>query len=59
MLTAIVLLWIAIKLHAPLWVFAIIVLMFLASALSYSLHVIEKIQKRRIEDAIKKFDEGK
>ncbi len=49
MLTAIVLLWIAIKLQAPLWVYFIISLMFVTSLLSFVLGVIDKAQKRQIK----------
>lgn len=56
MLTAIVLLWIAIKLQAPLWVFAIIVLMFLTSALQLILHYVKKAQKKRLGKMLDDFD---
>ena len=56
MLTAIVLLWIAIKLQAPLWVFTIIVLMFLTSALQLILHYVEKAQKKRLNKMLDDLD---
>ena len=52
MLTAIVLLWIAIKLQAPFWVYFIISLMLVISALQLILHLIDKAQKRQIKKSM-------
>lgn len=58
MLTAIVLLWIAIKLQAPTWVYFIISLMFVTSLLNVMLDIINKWQKRQIKkQALKLSDE--
>ena len=49
MLESIVLLWIAVTLDAPLWVYAIVFLMLLSSTLSFAADVIDKVQKKQIE----------
>lgn len=53
MLTAIVLLWMAIKLQAPTWAYFIISLMFVTSLLNVMLDLINKWQKKQIEKNIK------
>ncbi len=49
MLTTIVLLWIAIKLQAPTWVYFIISFMLVTSLLNILLDIIDKMQKRQIK----------
>lgn len=49
MLITIALLWIAIKLQAPTWVYFIISLMFVTSLLNVMLDIIDKVQKRQIK----------
>lgn len=56
MLEAIVLLWMAIKLEAPIWVFIIVVLMLVATTLSALLSVVEKIQKKKLKKLLDDFD---
>ena len=56
MLEAIVLLWMAIKMQAPIWVLAIVVLMLLATTLSALLSVVEKIQKKKLKKMFDDFD---
>lgn len=52
MLTAIVLLWMAIKLQAPTWVYFIISLMFVTSLLNVMIDIIDKWQKRQIKKGV-------
>lgn len=54
MLESIVLLWIAVQLQAPLWVYIIIMLMLVISALSFVMETIKKVQKKRIKRASEK-----
>ncbi len=49
MLELIVLLWIAVKLQAPLWVYAIVILMLVIGTLSFIVNTIDKVEKRQIE----------
>lgn len=49
MLIAIVLLWIAIKLQAPTWVYFIISFMLVTSVLNILLELIDKVQKKQIK----------
>ena len=49
MLESIVLLWIAVKLQAPLWVYAIVILMLVTGTLSCIVNIIDKVEKKRIE----------
>lgn len=66
MLEAIVLLWIVVKLKAPLWVFVCASLTLLASAISALLSAIESIQKhqhrklinKRIEELRQRLDDA-
>lgn len=54
MLESIVLLWIAVQLQAPLWVYIIVMLMLVISTLSFVLETIKKVQERRIKRASEK-----
>ena len=54
MLESIVLLWIAVQLQAPLWVYVIIMLMLVISTLSFVLETIKKVQERRLKRASEK-----
>lgn len=54
MLESIILLWIAVKLQAPLWVYVIIMLMLVISTLSFVLETIKKVQERRLKRASEK-----
>ena len=54
MLESIILLWIAVKLQAPLWVYVIVMLMLVISTLSFVLETIKKVQERRLKRASKK-----
>ena len=54
MLESIVLLWIAVKLQAPLWVYIIVMLMLVISTLSSILEIIQKVQEKRIKKASEK-----
>lgn len=54
MLESIVLLWIAVQLKAPLWVYIIVMLMLVISTLSFVLETIKKVQERRIKRASEK-----
>lgn len=54
MLESIVLLWIAVQLQAPLWVYIIIMLMLVISTLSFVLEIIKKVQERQIKRASEK-----
>lgn len=56
MLEAIVLLWMAIKMQAPIWVLAIVVLMLLVTTSSALLSVAEKIQKKKLKKPLDNFD---
>lgn len=49
MLESIVLLWIAVKLQAPLWVYIIVILMLVSTTLSTILDIIDKVEKKQIE----------
>ena len=57
MLTAIVLLWMAIKLQAPTWVFFIISFMLVTGVLNILLELIDRWQKRQIEKHITKLSD--
>lgn len=54
MLITIVLLWVAITLKAPLWVYVIVVLALVSQTLSFAVDVIDKVQKKQIERAVRK-----
>lgn len=54
MFESIVLLWIAVQLQAPLWVYVIVMLMLVISTLSFVLETIKKVQERRIKRASEK-----
>lgn len=54
MLESIVLLWIAVQLQAPLWVYAIVILMLVINTLLFVLETIKKVQERRIKRASEK-----
>ena len=56
MLESIVLLWIAVQLQAPLWVYLIVMLMLVTSALSSVLSLIDKIQERQLKREKCKYD---
>lgn len=49
MLTAIVLLWMAIKLQAPTWIYVLIVLYMALLVINTILDMVNKIQKRKLE----------
>lgn len=49
MLESIVLLWIAVKLQAPLWVYIIVILMLVTGTLSFIVDIIDKVEKKQIE----------
>lgn len=49
MLESIVLLWMAVKLQAPLWVYIIVILMLVTGTLSFIIDVIDKVEKKQIE----------
>lgn len=57
MLESIVLLWIAVQLQAPLWVYIIVFLMLLSSTLTFVVDVINKVEKKRLKRAEQKRDE--
>lgn len=57
MLESIVLLWIAVQLQAPMWVYAIVILMLLSSTLSFIVDIIDKVEKKRLKRAEQKRDE--
>lgn len=52
MLEAIVLLWMAIKLQAPTWVYFIISFMLVIGVLNFVIDVIDKVQKKQIEKGV-------
>lgn len=54
MLESIILLWIAVKLNAPLWIYVIVMLMLVISTLSFVLETIKKVQEKRIKRASEK-----
>lgn len=49
MLESIVLLWMAVKLQAPLWVYIIVILMLVSATLSTIIDIIDKVEKKQIE----------
>ena len=49
MLESIVLLWIAVQLQAPLWVYIIVILMLVTGTLSFIVDIIDKVEKKQIE----------
>lgn len=49
MLESIVLLWIAVQLKAPLWVYIIVILMLVTGTLSFIVDIIDKAEKKQIE----------
>lgn len=49
MLESIVLLWLAVKLQAPLWVYIIVILMLVTGTLSFIVDIIDKVEKKQIE----------
>lgn len=49
MLESIVLLWMAVKLQAPLWVYIIVILMLVTGTLSFIIDAIDKVEKKQIE----------
>lgn len=53
MLEAIVLMWIALKLQAPLWVLFVVSLMLVIGIANFILGIIDKILDKRIEKAKK------
>ena len=54
MLESIVLLWIAVQLKAPLWVYIIVILMLVINTLSSVLEIINKVQEKRLKRASEK-----
>lgn len=49
MLESIILLWIAVQLQAPLWVYIIVILMLVSTTLSTIVDIIDKVEKKQIE----------
>ena len=52
MITTIVLIWVAMQLQAPLWVYVAVVTQGLLQILDFVLHIALKVQKKKLKKAV-------